>query len=257
MIPASIRNRNPGATYPGPSAKKFGSTSFETLKSKDGTHKIATFPTEVHGAAALFHLLHEGREPVTRKLRYRDRPLRDALKTWCGAYYLPTYIKVVTTHCSIAADDVLTSELLKDPEQAIPFAKAMALQEAGQAFPLEDTGWREAHALAFSNAVAPGWTPTNDVPTRNPEDKIEKTLKRWAAPVVAGGAAIGEVAKDGVPPVAEVATKSLENIDAWKGLGKKVWSLGGELAIVPWWAVAGGVLGLGVLAFLKLRERNG
>ena len=36
MIPASIRNNNPGAMYPGKSAKKFGSSTFETLKSKDG-----------------------------------------------------------------------------------------------------------------------------------------------------------------------------------------------------------------------------
>ncbi len=57
MIPASIRNRNAGAQYPGPSARKFGSTGFETLRSKDGVHKIATFPTHLHGAAALFDLL--------------------------------------------------------------------------------------------------------------------------------------------------------------------------------------------------------
>lgn len=54
MIPASIRNNNPGAMYPGPSAKKFGSKRFETLKSHDGTHKIACFDDPVHGAAAQF-----------------------------------------------------------------------------------------------------------------------------------------------------------------------------------------------------------
>ncbi len=57
MIPATIRNNNPGGMYPGKSSKKFGSTSYETLRSKDGVHKIATFPTKLHGAAAMFDLL--------------------------------------------------------------------------------------------------------------------------------------------------------------------------------------------------------
>jgi len=201
MIPASIRNNNPGAQYPGPSAKKFGGAKFETLRSKDGVHKIATFPTGVHGAAALFHLLHEGRDPL-RRLRYRDKPLRQAIETWCGGYYAPTYCRVVTSHCDVGSDDVLTTDLLRDPQRAIPLAKAMALQEAGQSFPLDDTGWLHGHEMAFGAAEAPGWSPKNDVPTRNPEDKLDQAMgiaKIGTAVTAAGGStAVGVASPDAV-----------------------------------------------------------
>ncbi len=63
LVPASIRNKNPGAMEPGPSSKKFGSTSYETLqwtyKGKPAVNKCATFPTSHHGAAAMFDLLQD------------------------------------------------------------------------------------------------------------------------------------------------------------------------------------------------------
>lgn len=214
MIPASIRNRNPGACYPGPSAKKFGSTTFETLKSKDGVHKIATFPSDVHGAAALFDLLHEGREPITRRLRYRDQTLRSALKTWCGDYYLPTYIKVVTQHCDVGADDVLSTDLLRDPQRAIPLAKAMALQEAGKTYPLDDHEWLEAHEMAFGEARAPGWTPKNDVPTRNPEDRMDAALSLTGKLTAASGGGVIAAAPL-VPGVPAHVTQTVMNLSAW------------------------------------------
>ena len=218
MIPASIRNRNPGAQYPGPSAKKFGGDKYETLRSKDGTHKIASFPTDIHGGAALFHLLHEGREPVTRKLRYRDRPLRQAIETWCGAYHLPTYIKVLTQHTGLTETDVLTADLLRDPSRAIPLAKAMALQEAGQAYPMQDGGWLRAHEMAFGEAQAPAWTPKNDVPTRNPEDKLDDL--KWKTIVALGltsatGSAASAIAPDPV----------MQSIAAFEQLGAKLVTL--------------------------------
>lgn len=82
---------------------------------------------------------------------------------------------------------------------------------------------------------------------------VKEGLVKIAAPV----AVVGEVARQGVPAVPEVVTKSVEHVGAWKGIGKTVWGLGSELAIVPWWMVAGGLAGIGVLAFLKIRERNG
>lgn len=262
MTPASIRNRNPGAIYPGPSAKKFGSTSYETLRSKDGVHKIATFPSATHGGAALFHLLHEGRDPISRKLRYRDRTLRQAIETWCGGYYAPTYCKVVTSHCDVGADDVLTTDLIRDPQRAIALGKAMALQEAGTPFPMSDHDWLEAHEMAFVEAAAPGWTPKNDVPTRNPEDKLESTLKRVVAPVAAGGAVVTEAVRQGVPAVPEVATKSLEHIGAWKRVGGGVIEVGKEAVGVValtgrlWPYVVGAGLGGVVLALAIWKRRN-
>lgn len=244
MIPASIRNNNPGAIYPGSSAKKFGSTSFEVLKSKDGTHKIATFPTSIHGAAALFDLLHNGRAPVTKTLRYRDQKLRDAIKTWCGDYHLPTYIKVVTAHCDVAVDDVLTTDLLRDPQRAIPLAKAMALQEAGRKYPLEDSEWLEAHELAFSGAEAPAWTPKNDVPTRNPEDceqERRETIWMWLKRTVGGAfAAIGTYGvlgptKFDIPAPPENLKQSFVHLGQW-----------GDIVPFAQWQM----LGLGAIVFM-------
>ena len=52
--PASLRYNNPGAQYPGPSARRFGSVGTETI---GGGHKIAVFDDPVNGAAAQFDLL--------------------------------------------------------------------------------------------------------------------------------------------------------------------------------------------------------
>ncbi|NCV40076.1 MAG: hypothetical protein EBW11_05870, partial [Betaproteobacteria bacterium] len=105
MIPASIRNNNPGAMYPGPSARKFGSTSFETLKSKDGTHKIATFSSSKHGAAAMFDLLARD---------YTGKTIEAVITRWCGGYYASTYLKVLQQKGGIEATDVLTRAMLLD-----------------------------------------------------------------------------------------------------------------------------------------------
>lgn len=146
-VPASIRNRNPGAMYPGAASKKFGSTSHQVLKSKDGTHLIATFPTDVQGAAAMFHLLASS--------SYADgkRTVREAITKWCGGFYVSTYLQVLEGQAGVSRDAVLTRALVCNPDVAIPLAQAMAWQEAGREYPLGDEGWRQAHALALPQAV--------------------------------------------------------------------------------------------------------
>ena len=156
MIPASIRNNNPGAMYPGRSSRKFGSTSFETLRSQDGVHKIATFPSSIHGAAAQFDLLMQS---------YCGQPIELAIKKWCGGFYANTYLAVLENKAGIKRSDQLTKDILRNPETAIPLARAMALQEAGRDFPLDEAGWLAGHQMAFSGAVAPAYRPENDVPS--------------------------------------------------------------------------------------------
>lgn len=162
ITPASIRNNNPGAMYPGPSAKKFGSTGREVLHSRDGEHLIATFASPVHGAAAQFDLLARS---------YTGLTLRAAIRKWCGDFYLSSYLKVLEQQCGVTPDDILSPSFLRDPDKAIALAKAMALQEAGREFPMADEQWREAHALAFPGEVD-GWTPENATPTlKQPEEE--------------------------------------------------------------------------------------
>lgn len=90
-----------------------------------------------------------------------------------------------------------------------------------------------------------------DKPAKKPMT-VREALLKVGAPVVV----VGELAKQGVPAVPEIATKSIEHVGAWRGIGKSLWGFGSELALVPWWMIAGGLSALGVLAFLKIRERN-
>lgn len=223
--------------YPGPSAKKFGGDKYEVLKSKDGVHKIATFPTSIHGAAALFDLL------ITSK-NYRDKPLQQAIKTWCGEYHLDSYVSMVTTHCDLKADDKLTAEVIRDPMRAIPLAMAMANQEAGKPYPLTDEEWMEAHAMAFAGPVLPAWSPTNSSPSRNPEDRTDDLIrigKQVAVGVMGTAAAAGGAQQIAQAPTVPDVRKGLEKAQAtrqtatavrdeataWTGMAKDAKSLVG------------------------------
>lgn len=189
--PASIRNNNPGAMYPGPSARRFGSTSFETLVSRDGTHKIATFMSPVQGAAAQFDLLARN---------YCGMSVKDAITKWCGDYYTSTYLDVLARETGIRPEDELTPEMIRNASIAVPIAKAMALQEAGRPFPMSDAEWFDAHALAFPPAPATlrGWEPDNDMPTPKaasgrPVESMAQSTTGNTAVALGGGAGVPQV----------------------------------------------------------------
>lgn len=148
-VPASIRHNNPGAMWPGPSARKFGSTTFQDLA--DG-NKIATFDTPAQGAAAQFDLLAR---------KYAGQPLHSAIRTWSGGNSVPSYLGGVIDRTGLDMDTVLTPELLSDPNVAIPLAKAMAQHEAGQPSPLTEDDWLNGFAMAYNQKSAPS-LPEND-----------------------------------------------------------------------------------------------
>jgi len=223
MIPASIRNNNPGAMEPGPSSRKFGSTSYETLRWKgpDGkprTNRIATFATPQHGAAAQSDLLAR---------KYAGRPLRKAVEMWCGGYWAGEYAAKVEAACGLGGDDRLTREIIEDAERAIPIARAMARMEAGREFPMDDHGWRTAHAMAFGEGLAPAPSPQNDVPFPKPEAAARDrntALAKVGAAVTTAGAAASQV-KEIIPPVPQSAKDALAN-------AKELQSVGGEIAAI-------------------------
>ena len=231
IIPASIRNNNPGAAYPGPSSRKFGSSSFETLKSKDGVHKIATFPSSIQGAAALFDLLSS---PA-----YTGRTIEQAITKWCGSFYVSTYIKVLEAQGGVSRSDMLTAELLRDPAKAIPLAKAMAQQEAGREYPMTDEEWAQAHACAFQQPIAPAFAPDNDVPSPRPET-------RTAAAISSAAPAVGVVSV-GASGATALATVDLSSVAAkateLKAAGDAIAALGGLLMSSQMWlaALVGGI----------------
>lgn len=230
IVPASIRNKNPGAQYPGKSAKKFGSNSFEKLVSKDGVHKIATFPSDIQGAAAMFDLLENGRDPLG-KLRYRNQPIEKAIATWCGAFYVSTYIKVLEEKGGVKRTNLLTKDLLRDPSKAIPLARAMAWQEAGRDYPMTDEQWAQAHACAFLEPIAPAFSADNDVPSPKAEMRTAKAMATFTK----AGAGISAVAATVTTDPAAVTAK----LSAYKELTAVLTSFG------PWMAAA--LMGIGAV----------
>lgn len=145
MTAASIRYNNPGAMWPGESASKFGSTSYDKLDDGQG-NLIAKFDTPEQGAAAQFDLLSS---------KYGGLPLGQAISRWSGNNSSPQYVQAVSKATGISPDTVITPELLKNPDVAIPLAKAMAKQEAGADYPMTDDQWKSAHGMAFGDAPQP------------------------------------------------------------------------------------------------------
>lgn len=139
--PASIRNNNPGAMYPGPSATKFGSTAMHVI---GGGHKIAEFPDAQSGAAAQFDLLDRN---------YAGMPVSQAITKWSGGNSSPSYIASVSKDLGLDQNAVLTHDMLRNPKVAVPFARSMARVEAGRDYPLDDAGWNAAHARAFGSTT--------------------------------------------------------------------------------------------------------
>jgi hypothetical protein len=226
MIPATIRNRNPGAIYPGPSAKRFGGVGAETLVSEDGVHPIVRFPTKIHGAAAMFHNLFNAMEDKKRRrYYYRERTLQDAITNWCGKIKAQSYLALVKQLTGLVPGHVLTEAFLRDPDRVIPLAKAMARHEAGENYPLDDMQWLEAHVMAFGTGKAPSATPNNDVPTMRPEARkaLENAQTAAAAvkvgaAVVGGGSAVAVTTQTQAPnPVVPVPpAPDLSNLSEWQ-----------------------------------------
>lgn len=140
-VPASLRYNNPGAMYPGPSARRFGSTGTEII---GGGHKIATFSDPVQGAAAQFDLLRRS---------YTGMPLFDAINKWSGGNSAGTYVQGIARDTGLSPSTVLTPELLASP-QGVALARRMAQHEAGRPFPLSDAQWSEAQRRGLGGPPA-------------------------------------------------------------------------------------------------------
>ncbi len=135
--PASIRNNNPGAMWPGPSSQKYGATGFQNIA---GGNKIATFPDATSGAAAQFDLLNR---------KYAGMPLNAAIAKWSGGNSSPQYSARIAQATGISPNTVITPQMLQDPKFAVPFAKAMAQWETGKPYPLSDNQWADAHRMSL------------------------------------------------------------------------------------------------------------
>lgn len=174
--PASVRHRNPTAQYPGPSARRFGSTGHAVI---GGGHKIATFANPVMGAAAGFDLLRR---------RYAGMSLDAAIKKWTGSNASRGYYQGVQRATGLRGSDRITSEMVAGPV-GLALVKAMARHEAGQPFPLSDEQWSEAQRLAFKSAphidniIAAGrrvQQARGEVPSAEAQNQIDRDTQRVA-----------------------------------------------------------------------------
>ena len=136
--PASIRYKNPGAMWPGKSAKKYGSTSSVTLNDGRG-NKIAVFPDVVHGAAAQFDLWRSN---------YCDMSLLSAIKKWSGHNSSAAYMAFLRKRVAITPQTKVTPALLASPK-GIDLMKAQAHWEAGKPYPMTEEQWAEAQRTVF------------------------------------------------------------------------------------------------------------
>lgn len=157
---ASVRTNNPGAQWPGPVSKQFGSTSFQPVAAGN---KIAVFDDPVKGGAAQFSLLDR---------KYSGLPLQVAINRWStgndqGNANSAAYAAKVAKAAGLSPNAVLTPQLLRSP-QGIAMAKAMADWEAGGTYPMSDEQWRAAHALAFSGGKGGQPMAFNGQPTGGP-----------------------------------------------------------------------------------------
>lgn len=143
--PASIRNNNPGAMWPGPVAKEFGMTGWQQLSDRQ-RNKIATFPSMVHGGAALFGLLG-GKG-------YMGKTIPQAIAKWSGGNHVASYLRNLQKQ-GVDIGQRITPEFLQDPNKAIALARAMSRHEAGRTSPMTDAHWQSAHQM-FMQRRYPG-----------------------------------------------------------------------------------------------------
>lgn len=184
-LPASVRNNNPGAQWPGSVASQFGATGSQNLA--DG-NKIATFPTPVHGAAAQFALLNKN---------YVGIPLSQAITKWSGGNSSPAYVASIAKDTGLSPGTVITPDLLQG-DKGVQLAKAMAKVETGRPYPMSDAQWKQGQSLAF-NGEQPGiGSSPSMVPTDSPgisSDAIPLAAKpaqyrgdnSWSTPLIAAG----------------------------------------------------------------------
>jgi hypothetical protein len=137
--PASIRSNNPGAMWPGPSAARFGASSYIDLGDGQG-NKMAVFGSPEAGGAAQFDLLDR---------KYAGMSLAAAVQKWSGGNNAMSYTSALASKLGMDPSAQITHEMLRG-SQGVELAKAMARHEAGRSFPMSDTQWQAAQQWAFT-----------------------------------------------------------------------------------------------------------
>lgn len=160
MTVASVRSKNPGAMWgrrgPRPSTDRFvptnapiplkwGSVKTEYLSDGMGQgNNIAYFETWEQGIAAQADLW-------MNSVLYHNKRFEDAIATWSGHNSVPQYITYVKARVpGMESSTVMDDAFWRGP-MAIPFLKAQAGHEAGQAYPAPAGAWAVGLNMALNN----------------------------------------------------------------------------------------------------------
>ena len=131
---ANVRYNNPAAAYPRKADEKYGVEGYGVI-GKRGEHKIAKFPTPVHGAASNFDLF---------AANYTGMTFKDAVKKWRGE-------GKTSVPRGYDPDAIIDKDFLNDSDRAMDFFKKMASHE-GSKFKMSDDEWLQAWQMWKDNA---------------------------------------------------------------------------------------------------------
>src|SRR6185436_164330 len=162
MVAASIRSKNPGAMWGrrgtrttsdkfvptnAPIPLRWGSTRTEYLSDGMGQgNNIAYFEEWVQGICAQIDLW-------MNSPNYHNKRFEDAIATWSGHNSVPQYIAFVKARVPGLRNDTVMDDAFWRGPMAIPFLKAQATHEAGQAYPAPESAWGEALAIVLGRPI--------------------------------------------------------------------------------------------------------
>lgn len=127
---AAVRYNNPGAQYPSERAKRFGMTGVGII---GGGHKIAEFPTEVHGGAANMDNFAAS---------YRGMTIGDAVRKWRGGN------GSLAVPAGFDPREKVDDAFLSDKGRMIDFFDKMSRHEGrGKAGPVPAETWGQAFEM--------------------------------------------------------------------------------------------------------------
>ena len=118
---ANVRYNNPAAAYPRKADEKYGVEGYGII---GGGHKIAKFPTPVHGAAANFDLFSSN---------YTNMTFKAAIKKWRG--------RDSPVPSGYNPNEVIDKDFLNNKDRSIDFFKKMALHESPDFKGMTESDW--------------------------------------------------------------------------------------------------------------------
>lgn len=169
---AAVRYNNPGAQYPSAAAEKFGMTGYGII---GGGHKIAMFPSDVHGGAANMDNFARG---------YRGMTVASAVAKWRGGN------GSLTVPQGFDPGEKIDDAFLGDKARMTDFFDKMSRHEGrGKAGPLSSDTWAKSYDMYRSGGIGatPAKAPAVGAMSQSPESEtpsgeVPVPIQKFALP---------------------------------------------------------------------------